>query len=214
VSRRHSLAFTLILATIPHFNLNATTGYVDIVVAFYGSFGAVYLYLWIQDRRSVFLIVSALLTGMAAMTKNEGLVWCLINSLVLGMLLLWARRSLKLRSIIGYWSLYVSILILVWPLVDLPILPGFDKRRTEPKEPGRFGLVKSSESNANPISLPNPVFRASKLEYPLDPGLWNAADSIQTDLEKRCEMAGADGAPDSFRIYIDLSDYPLLGCAF
>jgi hypothetical protein len=113
VSRHHSLVFTFMLATIPHFNLNATTGYVDIVVAFYSSFGAVYLYLWIQDRRSVFLIVSALLTGMAAMTKNEGLVWCLINSVVLGTLLLWERRGLKLQFVIGYWSLYVSILILV-----------------------------------------------------------------------------------------------------
>ena len=84
LSRLESLVFTFFLASIPHFAVHATNGYVDIVVAFYFSSGFLYLYLWILHDNFVFLLISAALTALAGLTKNEGIVLCFVNLVILG----------------------------------------------------------------------------------------------------------------------------------
>jgi hypothetical protein len=113
INRAGSLAFTFMLVSIPYFNVNATTGYADIVVAFYFSFGFTYLYLWIRGKQWIFLFLSALLTALAGMTKNEGLVLCLTNLVVLGISLVCEKKASKQSRRWVYPFVYASILVLL-----------------------------------------------------------------------------------------------------
>jgi len=76
-SRTYALIFTFILATIPQFNAYAANAYLDLPFAFYAFTSALFLFWWLVDRKNApFLIVSAVMAGLAGWTKNEGLMYC------------------------------------------------------------------------------------------------------------------------------------------
>ena len=112
LDRTACMAFTFILVSIPHFVFNATTAYSDIIVASYFGMGFFCLFLWIRQRNELFLGLSALLTGMAGLTKNEGLVLCLVNLVVLAL----AEGAEKPFHYSDYWRrilFYAGILMAV-----------------------------------------------------------------------------------------------------
>jgi hypothetical protein len=68
--------------------------------------------LWIQQRNDLFLWLSALLTGMAGLTKNEGLALCLVNLVVLAL----AAGTGKRFHHSDYWRrilIYAGIIIVM-----------------------------------------------------------------------------------------------------
>jgi len=82
-SRKPALLFTFLLASIPQFNHYATIGYTDSALGYYYFVGTVFLYLWMREKNTRFLILSAVFTFFAVWTKNEGIVLCLINFILL-----------------------------------------------------------------------------------------------------------------------------------
>jgi len=99
-TRRSCLLFSFLLVSIPYFSKQATNGYADVVVSFYFGAASLYLYLWQTTGRRLFLAVSALLTGCAALTKNEGIV-------LVGIHLIWLAAALLSHSGIGFRSRFV-----------------------------------------------------------------------------------------------------------
>ena len=82
------------------------------LIASYFGMGFFYLFLWIRQRNDLFLGLSALLTGMAGLTKNEGLVLCLVNLVVLAL----AAGAEKPFHYSDYWRrilIYAGILTTV-----------------------------------------------------------------------------------------------------
>jgi hypothetical protein len=83
-------------------------------VAFYFSSGFLYLYFWILNDNFVFLMISAALTAMAGLTKNEGVVLCLINFVTLGLVLFNRRHrytdGTAWRCAISYVLIFCAVL--------------------------------------------------------------------------------------------------------
>ena len=111
-SRRSCLLFGFLLVSIPYFSEQATNGYADVVVSFYFGGGSLYLYLWQTKGRGLFLVLSALLTGCAALTKNEGLVLVGIHFVWLAAVLL-SRSEIVLRRRLVNLGIYFCILAAV-----------------------------------------------------------------------------------------------------
>jgi hypothetical protein len=84
-----------------------------VVVAFYFSSGFLYLYLWILNDTPVFLMISAALTALAGLTKNEGLVLWLANFITLGVVLFQRRHRYIDRTAWRYIASYIVILCAV-----------------------------------------------------------------------------------------------------
>lgn len=83
ISRRQSLLFTFLLATIPQVTDFATNGYADLPFAFYCSAAVFYLYLWMTQKKDPFLVLSCILSLLAIWTKSEGLMFAFINAVVM-----------------------------------------------------------------------------------------------------------------------------------
>ena len=80
LKRLHAIIFTFFLASIPHFNNYASTGYADLILGFYYSVGFLYLYLWFNESdRSIYLLMSAIFTALACYVKCEGILLASIN---------------------------------------------------------------------------------------------------------------------------------------
>ena len=111
-TRRSCLLFSFLLVSIPYFSEHATNGYADVVVSFYCGAASLYLYHWQTTGRGLFLVLSALLTGFAALTKNEGLVLIGIHLVWLAAVLI-SRSSIAFRSKIVSLGIYLCILAAV-----------------------------------------------------------------------------------------------------
>lgn len=109
-TRTYALLFTFILASIPQFSAYATNGYHDMVLSFY-TFGSVlFLILWFEDRGSLgFLMLSAIMAGLAGWTKNEGLLYCITDLLVLLAFLAANRRTVTKKEL-GCALAYLGII--------------------------------------------------------------------------------------------------------
>lgn len=109
-TRTYALLFTFILAGIPQFSAYAANAYLDMVLSFY-TFGSVlFLILWFEERGSAgFLMLSAILSGLAGWTKNEGLLYCVTNCVVLAVFLITHWRLVTKREI-GYFIAYIGII--------------------------------------------------------------------------------------------------------
>ena len=108
-TRRSCLLFGFLLVSIPYLSEQATNGYADVVVSFYFGAGSLYLYLWQIKGTGLFLVFSALLTGCAALTKNEGLVLVCIHLVWLAAVLL-SRSGIALRRRLVSLGIYFCIL--------------------------------------------------------------------------------------------------------
>lgn len=113
-TRTYALFFAFILSSIPQFSAYATNGYHDMVLSFYTFGSTLFLILWFEERESLgFLMLSAIMSGLAAWTKNEGLLYCVTNTLVLTVFYIanWrviTRREMRLFFI--YLGVIVAIL--------------------------------------------------------------------------------------------------------
>jgi len=112
-TRTYALLFAFLLASIPQFSAYATNAYHDMVLSFY-TFGSIlFLLLWFEDRSSAgYLMLSAILAGLAGWTKNEGLLYCATNSAVLLVFLAANWRSVTKREI-GFFFAYIGIIAAV-----------------------------------------------------------------------------------------------------
>jgi hypothetical protein len=118
-----ALAFTFMLSSIPYFASQATNGYADGVVSFYFGAGSLYLYLWHRSRDPLLLVISAMLTGLAALTKNEGVLLAGIQLLVLGLVLA-SARDMAGRSRLKLFAAHLGILsaiLLPWFLLRVDL---------------------------------------------------------------------------------------------
>jgi hypothetical protein len=111
-TRRSCLLFSFLLVSVPYLSEQATNGYADVVVTFYFGAGSLYLYLWQTTGRNLFLVLSALLTACAALTKNEGLLLVGIHLVWLAVVLL-SRSGISNRSKLSCLGLYICILAVV-----------------------------------------------------------------------------------------------------
>ncbi|MFN8007363.1 MAG: hypothetical protein U0V70_10125 [Terriglobia bacterium] len=110
LDRKTALVFVFLLVSIPHFGFQATNGYADILIAAYFGAAFFYLFLWIRRKESIFLWLSALLSAMAGLTKNEGTVVCLVNGIIL-VLALAADRSCSPSRRWRPFLIYTGILL-------------------------------------------------------------------------------------------------------
>jgi hypothetical protein len=76
--RTPRLLLTLMLATVPFLAAQATTGYVDLIVAYYFFCATALLYVWLKTRNPFLIILSSLNAGFACLTKNEGVLLALV----------------------------------------------------------------------------------------------------------------------------------------
>ncbi|MCX5701398.1 MAG: hypothetical protein NTW64_00220, partial [Candidatus Omnitrophica bacterium] len=79
LKRLHAIIFTFFLASIPHFNNYASTGYADLILGFYYSVGFLYLYLWFNESDRIYLLMSAIFAALACYVKCEGILLVSIN---------------------------------------------------------------------------------------------------------------------------------------
>lgn len=82
LKRLHAIIFTFFLASIPHFNNYASTGYADLILGFYYSVGFLYLYLWFNENNKIYLLMSAIFTALACYVKCEGILLASINVMI------------------------------------------------------------------------------------------------------------------------------------
>jgi len=116
-SRAYALLFTFLLATIPQFNAYAANAYVDLPLAYYYFASAVFLFKWIENKEKThLLLVSACMSGLAGFTKNEGMMYCAINSLVLFIALIGDGERMKMKRIFNFiaYTGVMCIILLPW----------------------------------------------------------------------------------------------------
>ncbi len=83
-SQAYALLFTFILASVPQFNAYAANAYLDLPLAYYCFASSLALFSWLEDKKKTqSLILSAIMAGLAGWTKNEGLMYCAINILLI-----------------------------------------------------------------------------------------------------------------------------------
>ena len=115
--RTYALLFTFLLASIPQFSAYGTNGYLDIPLAYYVFFGAIFLFKWFEDTANVrFLRSSAVMTGLAAWTKNEGLIYGGISILLILIFFLFEQKgpALKAARSLSFYGGVVLALSLPW----------------------------------------------------------------------------------------------------
>lgn len=113
-SNAYALLFTFILASIPQFSSYAANGYLDIVLAYYYFASALFLFLWFKNVRDYqFLLVSGIMAGLAAWTKNEGSMYCVINIVLIAIYLLENRANVTIRKSIIYLCGYIFVVLIL-----------------------------------------------------------------------------------------------------
>jgi hypothetical protein len=103
-----ALACALFLVATPIVQFQSTIAYADLPFAFYYIASAIYLYRFLTDRKRAWLVVSAVLVGLAAWTRTEGPMYFAINLVVL---LVFAR---PFKGTVKQASLYAAIFVALW----------------------------------------------------------------------------------------------------
>jgi len=112
-SRAYALLFTFIAATPAQFSAFAANGYLEVPLAYYSSAGLILLFMWFDERREFsFLALSALLTAMAAWTKNEGLLYCAISLALLAWFLASSGEK-RIKYNAWYLLFYLGIIVFI-----------------------------------------------------------------------------------------------------
>jgi len=109
-SASYALLFSFILATIPQFSAYAANGYLDVPLAYYCFASIIFLFFWFEDTsKTRFLICSAIMVSLAGWTKNEGLVYGIINAAVLIVFLFDHRTTHTPVKAVSSILIYVAI---------------------------------------------------------------------------------------------------------
>jgi hypothetical protein len=111
--KTYALLFTFLMASVSQFSSYATNGYADLPIAYYYFVSAVFLFSWFQDTKSTgYLAISAIMAALAGWTKNEGLMYCLINFIVIGSFLAFNLKKVKRMDCL-LAALYVLTVVLI-----------------------------------------------------------------------------------------------------
>ena len=119
-SRTYALILTFILASVPHFNNYATNAYLEMPLTFYVFIGGLFLLRWIEDNRAIgALVISAIATGLAGWTKNEGMMYCAIYSVLVFVFVASKGRKVEKRDILSavMYSGIIFLICLPWALI-------------------------------------------------------------------------------------------------
>ncbi len=117
--RTYALLFTFLLAAIPQFNAYATNGYLDLPLAYYCFASAVFLFIWFEDTsKAGLLFISAVMAGLAGWTKNEGLMYCIINISLIAIFFVTNRK----KGLVKRYFIYLSSYIFTIFAISLPWL--------------------------------------------------------------------------------------------
>ena len=110
---------TFITFSMPHIVGDITTGYVDLIVAFFGLFAAILMFEWMNDNsKSRYFYLASLFVGAAAWTHNEGLI--ILAAMAIMLLVYFAAqflaKKINIREIAGklvaFYLLYSAV---TWP---------------------------------------------------------------------------------------------------
>ena len=118
--RTYALVFIFILASIPQFNNFATNAYIDVPLSYYYLTATLFLFYWFKEPDTIgFLYVSAIMTALAGWTKNEGLVYCAINVIVLAIYLFSSRKGLEKKYLLRgiQYIVLVAVILLPWLII-------------------------------------------------------------------------------------------------
>lgn len=110
---------TFITFTVPHIAGDITTGYVDLIVAFFGGAAAILMFEWMNDKtRSGYFYLSALFIGAAAWTHNEGLI--ILAAMAVTLLIYFAVQLMEKKTglleivgkLVAFFLIYCAV---TWP---------------------------------------------------------------------------------------------------
>ncbi|MDP2912798.1 MAG: hypothetical protein Q8N91_02190, partial [Candidatus Omnitrophota bacterium] len=114
----YALLFTFLTASVSQFNSYATNAYADLPLAYYYFASAVFLFSWFRDtRKSSRLAISAVMAALAGWTKNEGLMYCLINFIVIGAFLVFNLKKVKKRDLLMAGLYVLTVVIILSPFL-------------------------------------------------------------------------------------------------
>jgi len=114
--RTYALIFTFIMASVSQFSSYAANAYLDLPLTYYYFTSAVLLFSWFRDtRRTSYLVISAFMTALAGWTKNEGLMYCLINFIVVAVFLALNFKKVKKREILLAGLFVLTVIIMLFP---------------------------------------------------------------------------------------------------
>ena len=138
-SRQYSLVFTALLATIPAFVRSDKGGAVfsgnaDIPLAFFYTTGVIYLFCWMKERKREDLLISAVFSGLAIFTKNEGLGLFAVTVFCLSIFIFFNSKKGIVRQNITSLSAYIIIpmlIILPWLILSMG-MPTFIEEENYP----------------------------------------------------------------------------------
>jgi len=119
-SRTYALLFTFVLATIPMFGSYAANAYHELPLACYYFASALLLFRWFErPDRTRLLAVSAVMVGLAGWTKNEGMLYCAVNVIVLAAFVAFNYKGMSAKGLIGAaaYPVIIVVLLLPWILV-------------------------------------------------------------------------------------------------
>ncbi len=108
-----SLACGLFLCVTPIAQFQSTIAYANLPFGFYYTTSAIYLYRYLKERETAWLVLSSLLVGFAGWTRTEVLLYFAVNLIVLVLLSGFNRKTI--RHAILYTMIY-AILWMPWSL--------------------------------------------------------------------------------------------------
>lgn len=123
LSRKTSLVFTFMLASIPQLRDHATIGYADLPLAVFFSASFFYLFLWMRQKKSGFLMLSFLCGMLSAWTKTEGLVLFAVNAAALIVCVLLDSKKNRSRAVAMYTLaliFFVGVVLVTKRFLGLP----------------------------------------------------------------------------------------------
>ena len=116
-SPAYALLFTFVLAGIPQFNAYAANAYLDLPLAFYCFAAALFLFRWFKDCRDTrFLVISAVMAGLAGWTKNEGLLYCAVYLILILVFFILNIKKVTLKEIrtLALYAVIISLILAPW----------------------------------------------------------------------------------------------------
>jgi hypothetical protein len=114
-SLKAALAGVFFLATFRNLQISTIGTITEPVLLFYYLTGFLLLYRWMGQQDNRLLILSALFSGLACWTKNEGLVLFINNALVLALFLLFEKAKKKELSYNLLWQYIIIGLSIALP---------------------------------------------------------------------------------------------------
>lgn len=159
-SRTYALLFTFLLASIPQVNAYATNAYQELPMAFYYFVSALFLFAWLEkmdDLRA--LTLSAVMVAFAGWTKNEGLLYCVINTALVMTFALIDKKNRTWRTVVAP-IIYIAII----GLITAPWL--YIKHK--------YGIVNDeiNLANCNPVYLMKQLPKLGPIFYELQKQLF------------------------------------------